>query len=298
MTTHTIIQEPEQQSEYTAVQDPKPVLSEAETSDIRHPTSEIALAVLENSETGLVTIDTSAYAGRPIERDLVVEFGDTLMGVHPNAQEIGIRGMRTVAHLALITGAHPLPGTNGIHAWRDKKGYLCIQFGIGFWRQQGTLAGGILWISRPRPMTDEERAEYIIAEAQHASICIGALKRDVFALLHEAAEYNVTINFQDAKLEVARVGTGIVNPGEYDKNGRSPQWTANLRAERDLLRQLVPVISPGKLEPGNRDRDTTEQDPTLPLSLHSISTVHDPHPDRPQLPDDYTIEDANADLFD
>ena len=247
------------------------------------PANEIT--VLHNSESDIIHIDTSAYAGQPINRDLVVEFADTLMGVHPNAQEIGIRGMRTVAHLALITGAHPLPGTNGIHAWRDKKGYLCIQFGIGFWRQQGTLAGGILWISRPRPMTDEERAEYIIAEAQHASICVGALKRDVFALLHEAAEYNVTINFQDAKLEVARVGTGIVNPGEYDKNGRSPQWTANLRAERDLLRQLVPVISPAAAE-----------DPTA--VLESATTVHDPNPDRLPLPENYSIEDANTDFFD
>ena len=134
MTQQTIIQEPEEIAEYTA-----------------EPSAASEIAVLENSETGVITIDSSAYAGQPINRDLVVEFGDTLMGVHPSAQEIGIRGMRTVAHLALITGAHPLPGTNGIHAWRDKKGYLCIQFGIGFWRQQGTLAGGILWICRPRP---------------------------------------------------------------------------------------------------------------------------------------------------
>ena len=268
-TPQTIIQEPEEQAEYTAVQDHK---------------SELDIAVLENSETGVITLDTDAYAGPPINRDLVVEFADTLMGVHPNAQEIGLRGMRTVAHLALITGAHPLPGTNGIHAWRDKKGYLCIQFGIGFWRQQASLAGGILWISRPRPMTDEERAEHLsktglIAEAQHASICIGALKRDVFALLHEAAQVDVVLKFPDAKLEIARVGTGIVNPGEYDKNGRSPQWTANLRAERDLLRQLVPVISPAAV-------------------MESATTVHDPHPNRPQLPDDYSIEDANADFFD
>ena len=81
------------------------------------------------------------------------------------------------------------------------------------------------------------------------------------------------------------VGTGIVNPGEYDKNGRSPQWTANLRAERDLLRQLVPVISPAALE----EREAM---------IASATTVHDPHPDRPQLPDDYSIEDANTDFFD
>ena len=32
-------------------------------------------------------------------------------------------------------------------------------------------------------------------------------------------QYNVTIQFQDARPEVARVATGIVNPGEYNKNG-------------------------------------------------------------------------------
>jgi hypothetical protein len=87
MTHHTIIQEPEELAEYTA-----------------EPSAASDIAVIENSETGVVTIDTSAYAGQPINRDLVVEFGDTLMGVHPNAQEIGIRGMRTIAHLALPAG--------------------------------------------------------------------------------------------------------------------------------------------------------------------------------------------------
>jgi hypothetical protein len=65
-----------------------------------------------------------------------------------------------------------------------------------------------------------------------------------------------------------------------------PQWTANLRAERDLLRQLVPVISPA----ANSELRT----PNSELAL----TVHDPHPDRLPLPENYTIEDANADFFD
>jgi len=65
------------------------------------------------------------------------------------------------------------------------------------------IAAGILWISSGHTFAAKS----------------AALKRDVFALLHEAAAYNVTIQFQDAKLAVARVGTGIVNPGEYDKNG-------------------------------------------------------------------------------
>jgi hypothetical protein len=32
--------------------------------------------------------------------------------------------------------------------------------------------------------------------------------------------------------------------------------------------------------------------------IASATTVHDPHPNRTQLPDDYSIEDANADFFD
>ena len=89
------------------------------------------------TETALMTVENESYVGRPIDRDLVVEFGDTLMGIHPSATEIGLQGMRTIAQLALVTGANPLPGTNGIHAWRDKKGRLCFKFGIGYWRTQG-----------------------------------------------------------------------------------------------------------------------------------------------------------------
>ncbi len=64
----------------------------------------------------------------------------------------------------------------------------------------------------------------------------------------------------------------------------SPQWTANLRAERDLLRQLVPVISPAATE-------------SPEAMISNATTVHDPHPNRLAIPDDYTIEDANEDFF-
>jgi hypothetical protein len=75
-------------------------------------------------------------------------------------------------------------------------------------------------------------------------------------------------------------------------------------AERsDLRRQLVPVISPGKIETGDRDRDAAAQDPSLSLSQTSIFHVHDPHPDHLPIPDDHLsstgrIKDANADFFD
>jgi hypothetical protein len=31
--------------------------------------------------------------------------------------------------------------------------------------------------------------------------------------------------------------------------------------------------------------------------METATTVHDPHPNRLPIPDDYSIEDANADLF-
>ena len=53
MTQQTIIQEPEELAEYTA-----------------EPSAASEIVVLENSETGVVTFDTSAYAGQPINRNL------------------------------------------------------------------------------------------------------------------------------------------------------------------------------------------------------------------------------------
>ena len=85
---------------------------------------------------------------------------------------------------------------------------------------------------------------------------------------------------------------------------RSPQWTANLRQPKPLLRSgrsppparprtLVRVISPAANDGRGGSR----------TALDIATTVHDPHPDRPRLPDDHLsstgrIEDANADFFD
>lgn len=184
-----------------------------------------------------------------LDQEMIVRMGDNLMGVHPNAKEVGARGMRTVAQLALMTGANPLPGTNGIHAWKDNKGNLNIMFGIGFWRGSAEEEGGLLWIERPRPMTDEEREQHQIADDELAAICSAALKRDAFGLMREAREMGFEMGLKEAKQEVGRVGIGTVGTekwggGNYkeEKSGRPLIWTALERAERDLLYQLVPIL--------------------------------------------------------
>ena len=77
---------------------------------------------------------------------------------------------------------------------------------------------------------------------------------------------------------------------------RSPQWTANLRAERDLLRQLVP--GPWSASSSLTAAGRCESPYSPEAMIASATTVHDPHPDRIPIPDDYSIEDANADFFD
>ncbi len=227
------------------------------------------------------------YAGQPIDRDLVVDFADTLMGIHPAAKDVGVIGMRSVAQLALVTGANPMPGTNGIHAWKDNKGKLNIQFGIGFWRGQLEQEGGALWIIKPRPMTKEEQEEHGVKDGQLAAIASAALRKDALSLLAEARSLGLDLTLREAKGEVAQVGTGVVNQNEYAKAGRSPQWTANLRAERDLIRKLVPIMQraresliSGEYQGGGQDWNVRQYVPSIPS----------------EIPDDYDADDANADL--
>lgn len=233
-----------------------------------------------------------------LDQDMIVRMGDNLMGVHPSADEIGTRGLRTVAQLALMTGANPLPGTNGIHAWRDNKGKLCIQFGIGFWRGQAEAEGGIVWIDRPRPMSDEERAWYQIADDDYAAIAKGALQRDVFNLLRDARQMGLDMGFNEAKEEVARVGIATAGTGTYTynnkqhfkekKQGRPLIWTAIEGAERDLLRQLTPILK--------RSRENLEQSTRVEggqdWSVHQFVRV----PSGTEL-EDMDLDEANDALF-
>jgi len=243
----------------------------------------------EVQERSLVIVEDEGYLGKPINRDIVVEFGDTLMGIHPAAKEVGVIGMRSVAQLALVTGASPMPGTNGIHAWADNKG-IHIQFGIGFWRGEAEKMGGILWLERPRPMTEEEREAHEVAQGQTAFICSGALRSAVVSLIKEMKELGINLTLQEAKNEVGQTGTSIVNAQEYNKAGRSKGWTGELRAERDLLRKLVPVMQ--------RVRDNLEhgtyEERGQGWELASYANQHRPEL---QVPEDYDEDDANRELF-
>lgn len=202
-----------------------------------------------------------ALMNLPINRDGVIRLGDTLMGIHPQAKEIGLVGMRTVAQLALATGANPLPGTNGIHAWIDNKGKLCVQFGIGFLRSLVEVCGGYSWEIRPRAMTKEERAELGVLDGDMAVICSAALNRDMKRVAETIKAVGLPpLSWQELKAGVAQRGYGIVSSEKWSssgghkntKAGRSLAWSAELAAERDMLRRLVSISSITELRLANQ----------------------------------------------
>jgi len=224
------------------------------------------------NSSALITVEGAEMPMQYINRNLVIDMGESLMGIHPSAKEIGVVGMRTVAQLALITGANPLPGTNGIHAWLDSKKKLCFQFGIGYWRGEIEKLGGVLWVTKPRPMSDDERALYSIQDDRLAAICEAALSKDVGALMSKMKGFGIDLSLSDAKKEVSRVGISEAKTGAWQdkdggknykeaKSGRPLQWTANERAERDLFRKLAPVmnrVDSGQYYDGGKDWNVRE----------------------------------------
>lgn len=245
--------------------------------------------VVKVEETSLVVAD-SGYIGHTIDRDKVRNLGEALMSMHPSAAEVGAKAMFTVAQLALVTGANPMPATNGIHVWKSKD-KVQIQFGIGFWRSQAEIEGGMLWIIPPRPMSEKEREEYSIMDTQLASICSGCLTKNALDLLRDAKSMGIGMSLSEAKMEVARTGIAIVTKTEYAKVGRPLQWTADERAERDLLRKLVPVMQ------RVRERAISGEFVEGGEGWRVSDFVRSDKPEL-QVGADYSADDANYDLID
>lgn len=237
------------------------------------------------NETSLAVTNGSAIA-RYGQRDEVGELVSRLMSLHPQAHEVGETGMMAVAQTAVLLGANPLPGANEIHVWKDTKGKICFQLGVGYYRRKSQEWGGVLFQIRPRQMRDDERREYGIAQGQIAAICIGANGEDL--------EKYARMGFKPNEIwdMCGRVGIGTVAQTEYAKNGRPAVWTALKRAEVDMLRQLFPV------QMGNTDRAASELG-AIPESPQSDGRTFEAGQDEPITGQfsDMTIDELNADLF-
>ena len=213
------------------------------------------------------------------EREEVRELADRLLNMHPAATEVGAAGMRAAAQLALLLGANPLPGVNEVHIWKDNKGRTCMSLGVNYWRRKAQEWGGILWQCQPRAMRPDEAKEYGIPQGITASICRGVRADDM--LRFRAAGFATN----EIWAMCGATGVGTVGANEYAKQGRPLIWTANKRAETDLLRQLFPA----------QFSQISGQLAQAPVTVLPIEE-DEPDPELEQ-PRRYTLADANRDLF-
>ena len=115
-----------------------------------------------NGQSAVTALAPPDVRGTQIEqygqRAEVQEIVDRLLALHPASDEVGPAGMKSVAQLAVLSGASPLPGTNEIHVWKNKRtGKIQTTLGINYFRRRARELGGVFWSSRPRQMNPKER---------------------------------------------------------------------------------------------------------------------------------------------
>lgn len=246
-----------------------------------------------SNDTAIVTSGKSAIAAYG-NREEVREITDRLMAMHPEATTVGKDVMRTVAQLAIMRGANPLPTAGEIWVWQDWGGKVNMTMGIAYYRRIASSKDTVLWLDEPRLMTDLERAERNIPQGDLGAICRGALLSGVRELV------SVGASFQEAKELLARTATAVVEYGDqYYTNdnpkrgiksgdlraaphGRTWEWVAEKRAERDfyVMMSLVDDSLTNKIDAANYVTST-------------VDAAYQLHAERQS----YTVDDANHDFF-
>lgn len=199
-----------------------------------------------------------------------------LMKLHPNSRQIGEQTMMIVAQLAVMSGANPLPKAGELWVWVDWKGNPVIDFGIAFYRRMArqvdvlswcwdTNDNGDLYPFKPRAMTEQERKDNGVMDGDVAGICQGYRQSEFFSYLKAGVSQDI------AMMTCSQGGIGIVSRSEMfarkdtrtkkkgdpiaPPNGRTWQWVANKRAEKDLIRALS-LVNPNILSMVQNANDT------------------------------------------
>lgn len=204
-----------------------------------------------------------------------------LMKLHKNADEIGESTMLVVAQLAVMSGANPLPKAGELWVWLDSYRNPVIDFGIAFYRRMArqvdvlswcwdTTDNGDIFPFKPRAMNEQERKDNGVIDGDIAGICQGYRQSEFFSYLDRGVSQEV------AMMTCSQAGIGIVSHKEmyaqkdyktkngyvYRKKGdlmdaptgRTWQWVANKRAEKDLIRALS-LINPNILSMAQNAND-------------------------------------------
>ena len=199
-----------------------------------------------------------------------------LMKLHPNARQIGEPTMLVVAQLAVMSGANPLPKAGELWVWLDWRGNPVIDFGIAFYRRMARQVDVLSWCwdttdngdilpFKPRAMTEQERKDNGVIDGDIAGICQGYRQSEFFSYLKAGVGQDI------AMVTCSQGGIGIVSYSEMfarkdtrtkkkgdpiaPPNGRTWQWVANKRAEKDLIRALS-LINPNILSMVQNANDT------------------------------------------
>lgn len=189
------------------------------------------------------------------ERDEVNELMGRLMALHPSAQQFGEGAMRTIAQLAIMTGANPLPTAGEIWIWPDYSngGKPVIDLGIAFYRRRAREVDTVIWGKEPQKMTPAEEQRYGVPLAGFVAICSGSRLSEVKELVA------LGVDFDKAVMMTRRDGVGVVDESELTTSkgktrqppkGRTWQWVAEKRAEKDFYRKqgLIHASSPDRVE--------------------------------------------------
>lgn len=259
--------------------------------------------------TGLQRVPTvqgtalQMYGERTIMRELV----DRLMAFHPAANEVGVKGMRAVAQLAITLGCSPLPGTNEVHVWLAPKKYkdergnwqsrevLVVQPGINYHERRAAMYGGVEWLVPVRPFDEVDYQLYGVDWQTHlGALCIGCRAAEIERKV--AQGWSIV----EAQKAARIMGLGTVDKKDYPKEGRPLIWTAMKRARTDFYRQAFPYIPGEQVPPGpgmQWDAEHQAYVPTYDIHWGALNPSLDSGARDHDLPASLQGVDANELLF-
>lgn len=157
----------------------------------------------------------------------------------PNAQEIGSKGVAMLAQIAVAHGLDPLPGSDHVYAWIDKKGKLLVAIGykglLHLARQQ------VQFTHQSRPMTPDERKENGVLDGQIAYIT------ELYEIAKAAQCQQAGVPYYpivgtaiwSEEIEHRKKDGGTWTEYNTPPTGKTGAWVCRKNSLKDALRQIA-----------------------------------------------------------
>ncbi len=196
----------------------------AENTKLREQIEELKRAMIDQDNARKVTPASAIVAYG--DSDEVKQLAGRLQAFLPNSKELGKTGLHLVAQVAILHGLDPMPGSDHLYAWYDKKkGELVVT--IGYKGLIHLARRELAFTHTSRPMTEQEREEHGLREGW-----IGYVT-ELYELAKAAECKQIGIPYHPV------VGTAVWKPGDRVPAARTPAWVAKKNSLKDALRQVV-----------------------------------------------------------